>query len=334
MRVLIVSSEWPTPEHPTSGVFVKQQVDFLRRAGLDVEVFAFHGRRNPLAHLRAWQQLRRERSLRSFDLLHAQFGQSGLVSRPCPIPLVTTFWGSDLHGIVGSNGHYVAVGRMLRSVSESLARASTEVIVVSERLAGLLPLGVAAHVIPGGVDFELFRPIPQSDARTILGLPGGRRIALFAANPRNPVKRYHLAEAAVARVAERWHLDLLPVHTVGHDQIPLYMSAADVLLLTSAHEGSPTVVKEALACNLSVVAVDVGDVRERIENVDGCTVCESDSVEAIAEALEQSLARGRTACGRKAVAELDERRLAQRIIGVYRKALTDARNLSDPVLST
>src|SRR4051812_3149449 len=99
------------------------------------------------------------------------------------------------------------------------------------------------------------------------------------------------------------------------------MNAADCLILTSMIEGSPNVVKEALACDLPVVSVPVGDVHERLRGVEGCEVTADDRPETIAAALERVLRRGGRVEGRAAVRQLDERILTQRVIEVYRSVL-------------
>ncbi len=144
---------------------------------------------------------------------------------------------------------------------------------------------------------------------------------LFAASPDNPVKRHALAVAAMAALELRIDAELLVATGLAPSAVPLYMSACDVLLLTSAHEGSPNVVKEALACNLPVVSVDVGDVRERLEHVGGCVVCDDDRPSTIAAALATALFDDRPFMGRQAVAHLDEAVLTTTIVLIYRAAI-------------
>jgi len=95
--------------------------------------------------------------------------------------------------------------------------------------------------------------------------------------------------------------------------------------VTSLQEGSPTIVKEALACNLSVVSVIVGDVAERVEGIEGCEIVPDDKPETIAAAIERSLRRGGRIRGREAVTQLDEKVLAGKLIGIYRSVLKSPR---------
>lgn len=321
MQVLVITSGWPTPEAPHQVPFIVQQVECLRAAGARVDVFPFYGRKNPLRYLRAWWHLRRTYQLREYDVIHAHFGQSGLIAWPSPVPLIVTFHGSDVQGIVGKNGQYRMSSRVLQGVSRIVARQADGVIAVSELVRALLPDVENAHVIPGGVDLGVFRPMDQLAVREKLGLPLDSKLVLFAASPTNPVKRFDLAEAAVERVSREMSVTLHVLQGVPHDQVPLHMNACDALLLTSRHEGSPTVVKEALACNLPVVSVDVGDVRERIGEVSGCIVCEDDAPETIAQALRAVLAEGTFSAGREAVAALDKHEVAKEVMQVYRTIL-------------
>lgn len=321
LHVLLISSEWPTAEHPEWATFVVQQVTFLKRAGVKVDVFPFQGRGSPASYLKAWREVRARLRAAPYDLIHAHFGNSALLALPRRLPLVLTLWGSDVQGIVGPGGRYTLKGVLLRQITRMAARAADQVIVVAERLIRFLPAR-DYHVIPGGIDLDLFKPVPRHEARQALGLPDEQPIVFFAANPGTPVKRFGLARAAVdALRADMPDVQLLTAGGIPFTQMPLYMNAADVLLVTSRHEGSPTVVKEALACNLPVVSVDVGDVRQRIAGVAGCVVCKDDRPETIAAALRQVLAERARTNGREAAQWLDEKLMAEEIIAVYWQAV-------------
>jgi glycosyltransferase involved in cell wall biosynthesis len=108
---------------------------------------------------------------------------------------------------------------------------------------------------------------------------------------------------------------------VPHTKIPLLMNACDALIFTSLQEGSPNAVKEALACNLPVVSVPVGDVAERLRGIAGCELCPDDRPETLAAALERVLQRGARTTSRQTIAHLDERLIADRVIGVYGRAM-------------
>lgn len=321
LRVLMLTSVWPTPERPELAPFVVRQVQFLRRAGVRVDVFPVNGRKRPGPYFAAWRKVRGLLARGQYDLVHAQWAQSALAALPCRLPLIVTFRGSDVEGIPGAGGRRTAAGVALQAIARGVARAASEAILVAERMARLLPRR-QYHVIPSGIDLGLFQPSPQAEARSRLGLAPGRRYVLFAASPGNPVKRFDLAQAAMERLDAASRADLIVASGIEPRRMPDYMNACDVLLLTSSHEGSPNVVKEALACNLPVVSTDVGDVAERIRGVEGCFLCAGADPQTLAAALAEALGRRQRVAGRAAVDVLDEALLTRRVIGVYERALS------------
>jgi teichuronic acid biosynthesis glycosyltransferase TuaC len=317
LKTLVVSSEWPSPQRPRDVPFLVEQVDRLRCAGVHVEIFSFRGKANPLRYAAAWRRLRAEHDLRSFDLVHAHFGQSGLVALPCPAPLVVTFHGSDLEGLPGTDGKPTLAGRLLRAVSRFVARFADRLIVVSPSLLKYLPSGLEADVIPCGIDLQLFQPVPKLHARGELGYDDTETLILFVGNPQNPTKNLQLAQKAVAILDETLAPRLVVLHDQPHERVPLFMSACDVMIMTSHHEGSPTAVKEALACNLPVVSVPVGDVSNMISGVDGCSIANTREPSEIARAIEMAV-QGAAATSRRNAAEpYDHSVITQLILDVY-----------------
>jgi glycosyltransferase involved in cell wall biosynthesis len=327
IRVLMVTSDWLWNSWGGPAVFIARQAEFLRREGIEVELFPFRGARHPANYLAAWKEVRRRVRQGGYDLVHAQFGQSGLTALPKQVPLVVTFRGDDLEGIIGENGRYIPAGWLLRFVSRMVARRADAAIVVSEHMKRYLPRSVTAHVMPSGIDLDLFRPQPGDAARQRLGLPDDRRLVLFVGNPGLARKRHALAQEVVAIVNRTIPTQLVVGWELPHDKIAALMNACDALLCTSMQEGSPNAVKEALACNLPVVSVPVGDVALRLDGVAGCELCSDDRVETIAAALGRVLQRGQRIDGRSAVKALDERLLTQQLVGVYRSILPATKTL-------
>jgi hypothetical protein len=204
--------------------------------------------------------------------------------------------------------------------SRCVSLFADHVIVVSEHLAKTLPPQVRYDVIPSGVDLSVFKPIDKRHARTQLGWHPTRHTILFGGDPAVPGKRFLLAKQVVDTLRDRgFDPHLVRAQGIRPRDMPLYINASDVMLLTSAHEGSPNVVKEALACNVPVVSTDVGDVRIRIGEIAGCHVCE-ESVSTLADAVEEVLERDQPNVeGRITVLGLDERVLAKKVRQIYER---------------
>lgn len=318
----MVTSEWPTAEHPEWVPFIVRQVEFLRKAGVFVDVFPFRGAKRPVNYIRARLAFQKMLKQTAYDVIHAQFGQSGLLVLPSKkIPFVVTFRGSDVEGIVSKSGRYTIAGKVLQIVSTVVASQADQIIFVAERMKNHFPERPYT-VIPSGLDLDMFRPINRDDARRALKFAENKPLVLFGANPAIARKRFFLAQEAVDLARKHVSdIQLVALDGIDHQQVPLYMNACDLLLICSLHEGSPNVVKEALACNLPIVSTDVGDVRERIRTIDGCILCEDDRPQTIASALVKVLSQARRINGRQTVLDLNENLLTQQLIRVYWQAI-------------
>jgi len=322
MRVLMITCEWPTADRPFLAPFIVRQVAFLRKAGVEIDVFSFRGAQKPLNYLRAWAKVHQKLRRGSYDLVHAQWGQSAVTALPTRLPLVVTFRGGEGEGIIGSDGQYTTRGRALQVVGSLVARRADELVLVSAHMEQFLPKRRAFHVVPSGLDFSRLPLIAQPEARQQLGLPPSKRLVLFVGDPDEARKRHGLARDIVSRLPPDLAADLVVAWDVPHDVVPVYMNACDALLFTSTYEGSPNVIKESLACNLPIVSTAVGDVPQRLKGVDGCVVCANADPKRMAEALATLLQRRARTNGRETVLELDENRLAQRTIDIYQRALS------------
>jgi glycosyltransferase involved in cell wall biosynthesis len=315
--ILIVTSEWPRYDGDITGIHVVNQIRCLKQAGMRVDVFPFLGRKNLLNYWRASREFNRL-DLAQYDIIHAHHGQSGLVAlSQRHRPVVVTFHGSDLQGIRDAHGQVTFTGYILRHMSRWVASQADTVILVSESLARHLPHNKKYHVVPAGIDTQLFRPLPMRESRQVLSLPSDGHLVLFVGDPLRPEKRYWLAEQTLKHLPGDLPVQLIIANNVAHTQMPFYMNACDALLVTSSTEGSPNAVKEALACNLPVISTDVGDVRSRIASIPGCQVCQTEQPESLAVALIGILSRSSRIQGRETVLELDEMGLTARVIDLY-----------------
>jgi teichuronic acid biosynthesis glycosyltransferase TuaC len=317
LRVITLTNQWPRPTLPYCGVMVVRQVESLRRCGVEVEVISISGGiRSYLGAARAMLAL--NRGPRRADLVHAHTGHSGLLAcLQLRYPVVLSYVGYDLDTPAeDKEGPRTQFERVVFRLL-SLVLAGT--IAKSERGARHLPsLGRRRNaVIPNGVDRVLFAPAHRAEARAHLGW-GDEPTVLFAADPTRFTKRFELARAAVDAAQERVRgLRLVVAHEISPADMPIWMNAADVLLLTSRGEGSPNVIKEAMACDLPIVSVDVGDVREIVEGARHCHVC-ADDPSTLADAMVEVIAAlPERSDGRDQSEALDEVAVADRIVELY-----------------
>ncbi len=280
----MITNVWPHAERPAYGPFVKVTVDGVRAQGVACDVLFIRGYRGPVAYLAgalaclvvALAEPRRYR------LAHCHGGETALVARFFwGAPLVASYLGTDLLGAQIGGDLRTRAMHWLRSTlirhHASLMAATTTKSAEMESLLGARAR-LRNTVIPDGVDRERFRPRERSSACARVGWDARARNILFAGRV-DAVEKPAVARAEAIALAELElpEIELRVVSGVAPSEMPFHYAACDCLLHTSVSEGSPNIVKEALACNVAVVATPAGDVRELLEGVRGCAVCAADA---------------------------------------------------------
>jgi glycosyltransferase involved in cell wall biosynthesis len=288
---------YPTAERPSLGVFVRDQVEALRRLGADVEVFAFEPG-SPMAYLAAARQLRR--SPETYDIVHAHFGLTAWPALAARARRrVVTLHGTDV------------THPRSRAITRAVLPRYDAVAAVSEELAQSAPTKREVAVLPCGVALDRFRPIQRAEARAALGLDPHGPYLLFPSDPARREKRHDLALAVAGDTP------LLSLGGIHPDEVPLWINGANAVLVPSDREGFGLAVLEALACDVPVLATPVGIAPEALRGIEG-TFCGPFDTTAWRAALAPQLASGDPRVeGRARAEEYSADRMAKRVLDAW-----------------
>jgi glycosyltransferase involved in cell wall biosynthesis len=313
VRVLVVTNFVPDASAPQRGRWVRDQVEEVRRRGVEVEVFSFPpGSRQ---YIPATRRLRRLLRRQRFDLVHAHYGLPGWCARLAGArPLLVSFHGTDVrHWLVG------ALSRRLAWRADLVAAVSRALYGPEDGRPGL-PAVPGSVVLPCGPDLSRFRPLPRAEARRQLGLDPDAPLLFFPANPVRPEKRHDRA----AELAQACGVRLLSGGSIDPDQMPLWVNAANAVLVTSDYEGFGLAALEALACDVPVLSTPVGVAPYALGGVRGalCAPFELAAWQAAARPLLES--PDPRVKGAARAATLSAARMAERTIEAYRDVLASA----------
>ena len=304
MRILIVARCKEDHYAP----FITEQVDAIQKQGVECRYFGVDGK-GVTGYLRQIPKLRK--AIRDFrpDLIHAHYGLCGLLANyQRRIPVVTTYHGSDIND-----------PRVLRLSKKSIRRSRFNIF-VSQKNVDIAGPQKDFALIPCGINLDDYPVIDKAEARRQMGLSPCGKYVLFAGAFDNRVKNAPLAREAMRLLPEA---TLLELKGYTRPQVSTLMQACDAFLMTSFTEGSPQVIKEAMACGCPIVSVDVGDVKERIGEIPGCYIVSRDA-ESIAGKLKEAIAFDGRTLGRMAVVDagLSNDSIATRIISIYKSLIS------------
>ena len=309
MKVVFISSG--NSKNGISAI-VKRQGETLQRAGIEVDFFKIKGK-GFRGYFRNIFIFRTYLKNNPHNLVHAHYSLSAYVATLAGAkPLVVSLMGSDVY----SKFYYKFLNKFLNKVFWNAC------IVKSESMKNIAKIRKAI-LIPNGIDINTCLLLTKNDAREKLGLDKAKKYILFASDPAREEKNFSLLNTAIEQFNKT--VELLIVNDKSQEELNLYYNAVDVILLTSLHEGSPNVVKEAMACNCPVVSTDVGDVRWLFGDTPGYFITSfdyKDVVEKIKLAINFREKYYQTK-GRERIIDLglDSGTVAGRIIDVYRQVL-------------
>lgn len=304
MKVLFVASGNTYKVSPIT----KAQGDSLVDAGVEIDYYMIKGK-GLKGYLGQIRPLRKHLKEHHYDVVHAHYSFSAYVASLAGAkPLVVSLMGTDVNAKVSRRLAIRLFSKLFRWKS---------IIVKSKGLAEAIKIK-NVHIIPNGVDMDLFVAMDQKSCQDKLGWEKGVKHILFPADPKRPEKDYPLAEEAINLLDTKVGTHFF--QNVDHKDTVLYYNAADVIFITSKWEGSSNAVKEAMCCGRPIVSLDVGDIKERTEGTAGCYIVEDRDASALANMLTKAFNFEGITKGREAIVKsgLDKREVAEQIIDIYR----------------
>lgn len=306
MKVLIVCSETRKSISP----FVQEQAQSLQEKLVTIDFFTIK-KKGILGYIMHYPQYIKKIKNYKPDIVHAHYGLSGLFANlQRSVPVVTTYHGCDINR------------KKLLIFSKISILLTRKNIFVSKKLAQKAGC-LSSPIISCGVNFDVFKPMDKKTARQVLGFNEGEKYVLFSGAFDNVVKNYPLAQKSVEILRNQgYNIELLEYKGYTHQQAAVLFNAVDCVLVTSFRESGPLVVKEAMAVNTPVVSVDVGDVKEVIQGIEGYYICSNDAGD-----IAHNLIRVFNECdekrmhAREMVSFLDLSLVANRVIEVYKTIL-------------
>jgi len=304
--------------------FIEKQSESLENRGIKITHYLIKGK-GLQGYLANIIPLRKVIKMSKYEIIHAHYSLSAWVVLFAKLflskPLVVSFMGSDVYGFFDANGIRKKSSYFGMILSLLLQPFINGIIIKSENMSKYI-IRNNYKIIPNGVDMSMFQPIEYNQALKQLKISNNKKNILFLGNPNDPRKNFKLLKDAIKKITIKENIYLLVPYPVEHDKIPLYLNAADVFVHTSYAEGSPNVIKEAMACGVPIVCTDAGDAREVISDVEGCEICAYNPENLATKIMLGINFNGKTN-GRKRIMQLglDSDTVAKKIIKQYKSII-------------
>lgn len=313
MKVLFVHSS-----NSSYGIesFIRSQGESLIEKGINLDYLPIKGK-GILGYSKNINAIKTK--AKDYDIIHAHYGLIGLL---CALsftkkPLVLSVMGSDIYGSYNPEGKRIFSSYFIMLLTQIALLKCDALIAKSVNIYKFIPYKNKTEIIANGVNFSMFKPLNKNECKKELNLEVDKKILLFLANPKDPRKNYSLVQKAVEKISKDDFLLLNP-YPIKHKDFPKYLNASDAFILTSYNEGSPNVIKEAMACNIPIISTKVGDVEEIINKTEGCFLVDFNADD-VANKIQSVIAFGKRTSGRKDISHLNSEVVAQKIIDIYNK---------------
>lgn len=282
MRVLHITTNYPTPEFPIFGIFVKEQVDSLQKIDIDCEVFYCDGKNRGFKQYityvpRLWWKILRGH----YDVLHCHHALSLII-------LCMTGWPFFKKTVLSyqNDPDKEWGGKMFRFFNLFVNR-----FIVKNRSEYLkYPKMI---YLPNGCNQDFFYPMDKKECRNKLGLGADKYYVLYMDSNKGvrTQKRKDRFDEVIRILNEEYgyngKVEIIALRNTPREQIPLYMNAIDLHMISSDFEGSPNSVKECMCCNTPVVSTPVGNVSEMIGDIPGTYVTKTFEAKELAECVDK-----------------------------------------------
>jgi glycosyltransferase involved in cell wall biosynthesis len=314
---------YPSADHIHDGIFIKEQIEYNeKKYGIQCKIYFIDGIRSKFNYIKSIiainYLLRKER----FDLIHVHFGLSGLFLLFNPfitIPVAVTLHGSDIQSYKR--------GALIQGLSKLVVKRATRVIILNKKMAGILKKYQDKLVmIPCGINMEDFdrKRSHLHNRDIVIGFPASRfRL----------VKNYAFFQIVMEQLrAKGYKIEVVEFDGFTRDQVAANLSRLDCLVMTSFSEGSPQIIKEAMACGVPIVSANVGDVKWLLQGVDNCYVIDSFRVDTFVEKI-MKLIKLEPTCritngkDKLRLLELDQETVCTKIYQLYKNLIGDSVSL-------